>query len=178
MRIDLTSPDPLQAPVTLAEVKEHARIDHNASDSSLSSMIDAMTVNIEQRLRVPMVQRTYVQTVYDMTIGHVELERAPVQSIDSVEDGGTTLTEGEDADWTRSGDTIFLSSLPNDELTITFTAGLAATVAEVPAGMKEAIKRYVSTAYDNPSNAAVDVSVTKIPAVIRDVLLPYARFRA
>lgn len=176
MRTSLTSPDDLSSPVTLPEVKAHARIEHSQDDTRLQSMIDAVTELVEKRLRVPLIQRRFVQTVYGLHIGRIELARAPVQSVASITDGTTALTEGDG--WERSGDTIHLSSLPEDALTIEYTAGLAATQGDVPDSIKQAIKRQVATAYEHPTDTVVGTIASDIPIEIQTALSSYMRVRA
>lgn len=91
-----TTVEPAEEPVTVAELKLHARIDSDAEDSILAIYIAAARQECEQRIGRPIVTQTIVRTSDDWPEdGDIELLRAPVQSISSVQyidDDGTTQT--------------------------------------------------------------------------------------
>ena len=178
MRTQLTSSDDIVAPVDVAQLKSHARIDHSESDSELDIILGAVTERVEDVTRVAMVKRTFVQTIYGLLNRRVELSRAPVISITSVTDGSDTLVKGEDEDYVLKGDHLYLASLPDDTLMVTYEAGLAETAADVPPSLREQVLRFAATVYELPTTSAVDVSITKVPDPVRNGLIQYMRIRA
>lgn len=85
----------VEEPVTLAEVKEHCRIDYTAEDTILAAYISAATEMVEGELNRDIMQRTWDFTFDDFPWGGLDvkghwydgafyLPRAPVQSITSI----------------------------------------------------------------------------------------------
>ena len=176
MRTTLTSPDPLEAPATIAEVKTQARIDHSADDDRIERILDAVTERIEDRTRVALAQREFVQTIYEPRSLCLELSRAPVRSVSAVTDDGTMLTAGDD--YEVSGDQVTLGAAPDGPVEVTYTAGLEATASDVPASLREALIRAVATSYEHEYDQVTGTIVTPLPPAIQSALMPYMRVRA
>jgi uncharacterized phiE125 gp8 family phage protein len=84
-------------PVTVAEMKAHARIDLSAEDTLCATYIKAATDKCEQRLGRPVCEQTIVRTSADFPSGFaaIELARTPVISVTSVkyrDDNGALQT--------------------------------------------------------------------------------------
>jgi uncharacterized phiE125 gp8 family phage protein len=74
-------------PVTLAEAKEHLRVDHTDEDSSIWTMISAATVYVENYTGLSLIART-VEARYEK-LGNLLLPSSPIISITSI-----TTSEG------------------------------------------------------------------------------------
>ena len=176
MRTRLTSTDDIQAPATVAELKDHARIEHNESDGDLGTLLTAVAERIEDTTRVAMLEREFVQTMWDVRRTRIELSRAPVVSVASVKDGTDTLVDGDD--YELVGDELHLASAPDDALTVTYTAGLATENAKVPASLRAALLRYATAAYETPGSYITGTIITDVPPTVKSALIEYMRVRA
>lgn len=77
---------PLVRPITLAQIKQHLRIDSNAEDEILTTYCDAATNYIEAYLSRFLINRTVRQYVDSMPDNYeIVLEADPVSAIHSVQ---------------------------------------------------------------------------------------------
>ncbi len=83
---------PVSEPVSVAEFKSHARIDHNHEDDKIASYLTAARGMLEADTRRLLMPQTWTMRL-DWMPSHIVLDVAPVQSITSITyyDGNNTL---------------------------------------------------------------------------------------
>lgn len=164
---------PTAEPVTLAEVRAHARIDTTADDATLASYILAARQHIENITGRALAVTTFEMTLEDFDDDEIDLPRAPVSSIVSVtytDVNGAAQTMPA-ADYTLDA-TSFVPRLllgygkswpgvrgePGD-VRIQFVAG----EVQPPAPLRHAVMLLAATWHENretpPDNPAVDALI-------------------
>lgn len=88
---------PSLEPVSVAEMKAHARIDLSVEDGLCAMYLKAATEECQRRLGRPICEQTIVRTspAFPSGFGAIEIVRTPVISVTSVkyrDDSGTLLT--------------------------------------------------------------------------------------
>lgn len=75
---------PVEEPVTLAELKDHLKIDHTAEDAKLSALIVAAREYVETATGRAILTQTWETRLEGFPAGPIILRRPPVQAIVSV----------------------------------------------------------------------------------------------
>lgn len=182
-----TLTQPAVEPVTLAEAKQHCRVDTSTDDAYISALITAAREYCEKYC-----DETFVHTQYRMTLdsfrGEIELPRPPMAS------SGTctavvvtyTLENQSTATLASTGYRVDRDSVPgvirtnyNDSwpshlldynaVSITWWAGNGADGSAVPQRIKSAILWLVGMWYERRM-AADSVSLTEIPFGVKALL--------
>ncbi|MEM9233784.1 MAG: head-tail connector protein [Pseudomonadota bacterium] len=137
---------PVAEPLSLSEVKQALRIDHDSDDSILEGMISTARTFIERRLDRALLTQAWSARVEGVPQGPVPLRPGPVSSVLSVtvmdDDSNSTLLLSED--WTLCGDdpqsllisAALMSNIKSVE--VVFEAG-AATPNDIPADILRAV---------------------------------------
>ena len=158
------SSQPVNDPVTTAEVKSSLRIDHSVQDTMLASMIKAATRQAEKDLDRSIINRTLVlEFDYWPTCGVIHLPKPPFQSVDEVKYIDTNgseqiLAENTDYEVKLSGDSGRVVVAPGKSwpsvqsnkkgvITVTVVAGFGANDSDVPDDIKQAIIAKVDIIY-------------------------------
>lgn len=158
------SSQPVNDPVTTAEVKSSLRIDHSVQDTMLASMIKAATRQAEKDLDRSIINRTLeLKFDYWPTCGEIHLPKPPFQSVSSVayiDTNGDSQTLVEDTDYEvkLSGDSGRVVVAPGkswpsvksdkkEVITVTLVAGYGALADNVPDDIKQAIIAKVDIMY-------------------------------
>lgn len=185
-------------PVSLAEAKQHLRIDADITDQDtlVSALIAAAREWVENYCRRSLVQRTLALRM-DCFPGQILLPRGPVISIDSI----TYQSGGASATLAASDYQADLYSTParvvppfggvfplTDEgtlnaVTITYTAGYAplgsptdeaAYQLAIPKSVKAAIKLLIGHWFENREAVVLaNMQVLQLPMAVRALLAPY-----
>lgn len=166
-------------PVTLAEVKEHLRVDDADEDTLIQAYIDAATEQVQS-----FTSRQFVTATYDLFLDAfpkvIRIPRAPTQSVTSIsyiDADGSSQTLG-----TAVYDTDFNSeparvveadgqSWPSirgdiNSVTVRFVAGYG--IADtVPDRAKVAIKMLAADMYENRESKIVGTIIAENPAIER-----------
>lgn len=181
---------PAVEPVTLAEAKLWARIDHSNHDDMITSMIAAAIAHLDGYTGVLgrcIVNQTWKQKFHDWS-EDLRLPFPDVSSIVSVKyfDASNVeqtvssslyeLLEDERGSFVRMKDDFTDPSLfddRSDPISVTFVAGYGAASSDVPEAIKTAIKMLVAHWYDSP--AAGEQVMTEIPFGVTAMIAPYRR---
>ena len=156
---------PTTPALSLAEAKAHLRVDSNAEDTLIESLVTAATDMAEQQTRRALMQQTWELTL-DAFPTAFELTRVPVQSIASVK---YTDTSGVEQTLDPSAYTLDTSDgygfayvkqaygtewpSAREGVKVRYVAGYA-DAAAVPEPIVQWIKLMVSTMFDNRETEA------------------------
>ena len=187
MALVLTS-GPATEPVTVAEAKAQLRIDGNAEDTLLASLLITSRLQIEASLGLALITQTWRQTLDGFPgCGTIELPVWPVQSIDAVRvaaaDGSFSavaaaayeqdvasrparIVRSAAGAWPATGKV-------SNGVEITFTAGFGDTAADVPAPIRQALSMLVAHWYEHRDPTEIGGSAPGIPAAVSGLLEPY-----
>lgn len=155
---------PLIEPITVAELKLFARIDHDDEDDLLSGFIEAVRNATEEYLGRSLINRTILLTLDNWSCNEVDLPMPPMVSITSV----TTINES-DVETVYSSDNYFVDTnsyrgrivikngvtppINTDRqqagYRITYVAGYGETADNVPQLIKQGIKLWATALYEN-----------------------------
>jgi len=177
-------------PVTLAEVKEHLKIDadDDTQDTYLTMLIEATTDQAEKYTGRDFINRSYT-TYRDSFLDPLELRRAPISSVTSIEylvsESFSTLASTvydlqnndngypyiylkKDQQWPTNAD-----SLPQ-AVKIIFVSGYGAAATDVPSGLKVGLLNHIAMLYENRGDCSNDCSGSALPANAKSF---YNRYR-
>ena len=179
---------PAATPVSLIEAKAHLRVEVDAEDALITSLVQAATDHLDGYtglLGRALVTQTWRQDFNDFTC-KMRLPVKPVASIASV-----TYYDGENQQQTLSTDSYELltdaggpyiarkadEAWPSTKnraaaVSVTFVAGSSA--ADVPAPIKAAILLLVGHLYHN-REAVSSVDLTAVPMAVDALIAPYRR---
>lgn len=169
----VTSETPETEPVSLDEAKSHVREVGSDQDSLIESLITAVRMTQESTLGRCFVTQTQVLRLSAFPVGAIEIPRAPVQTIESIEyvdADGVTQTMDEDEYMTS------LTSLPprispayatswpstrcqDDAVVVTFVGGYGDDASDVPAALKAALLLRLGDLYENRESKFVGTIV-------------------
>jgi len=195
--------NPYTEPVTLDEIKDHLRVEHNNHDSQLLGLIQASREWVEDYTHRALVQQAWKYYLQDWPSGdEFELPFPPLQSVTAIKytDSNGTQTIWEDASSSPTtydyevdtdsepgriilvyGETWPSTTLhPKNPIEIEFVAGYDDDgdsppdyTVNIPEAIKNAIKLDVEIRYDRPNDAYL-----KVLQDVRDNLLaPYRIWR-
>ncbi|MBI1188309.1 MAG: hypothetical protein GC206_13425 [Alphaproteobacteria bacterium] len=191
---------PASEPVTLAEAKAHARIEHSAEDAQISAWITVARVIVEKATNRALVAQTWTATLdrwppaqaltetheaadigWPFTSGfrRIALYPVPVASISSLVVDGVTI---EAANYALRGGEIWISGEVADSIAalgggivITYSVSSAGDAAAL-ATFKQAIMMLVAHFYENrEAVAAIGVYQAIMPVGVDALLMPYRR---
>lgn len=188
---------PQSEPITTAEAKTHARVDHSNEDALIDSLIMAARMRVEEYLQRALLDTTFTMTLDDFgpniawwprsfLASDIRLPRSPVQSVDEIryiDDSGVQQTLS--ASKYRVDTTSLVARVTpayaetwpttrpiTNAVEIDFTAGYGASASDVPAPIRQAIKVLVSTWYDHRQSLS-EASVSVVPIQAEYLLGPY-----
>lgn len=158
MRLRRLQP-PSELPVSLDELKEHVRVDHNEEDATLSLYLAAAVEQLDgwsgMLGRALMEQSWAAELDYLPASGEIELPLPPLQSVDAV---WITNAAGEAEQLDLAAYEVRLAAgavlvrnrprIARGPITVEFTAG-AGTPAAVPANVRAAILLVAADLYAN-----------------------------
>jgi len=185
-RFAWTAVEPTAEPVTLQEVKDYHRIDHNEDDTLISDvLIPAARKSIEKHLQASIIQQTK-QVNLDSWIRRIALPCPVWQSVSQVQyyntDSPETLTTLDSSLYrfdAHTGELHFSTSLPaaayrGDAVQIQYISG-EATATEA---LKTACLLTIGGMYENRESEVIGQGIVLIknPAV-KWLIDPYRSFR-
>jgi len=163
MGLRLITP-PTSEPLTLQEVKTHLRVDGEADDSLINSLILSARQYAEKFQSRALLTQTWELTLDHFPAMPFRLPLPPLQSVDEISytdyAGNTTVIDAADyvvdtASFLGRIDHAFgkywpsVTLRPINGVKITFTAGYGDTAADVPDMTKQAMKVLIGHWYEN-----------------------------
>ena len=176
--------EPTVEPITLAELKEHLRIDGVEQDAYLTALITSARQRVERYLNRALITQTLRLTL-DKAGERIELPRAPLLTISNIKVYGDTNVES-----TVSAD-IYFANLDTEpglvqlktssvwpyhresaSFKVNYTAGYGATAASVPAVIRHGVKMLAGKMYEHRGDEADEEQFT-FSRDIRSLLAGY-----
>ena len=194
MRTKLIVPPSIE-PVTLAEVKAHARIeiDVTEDDNLLNGLISTARQFVENYIHGGLISQTWIMSLDQKDrfsrCDYITLPLKPVLSIEEVNSFDRANGEGRAfMDYYLDGNRLCLedgaywpyNTRQLGAVTIKFTVGYGESAADVPAPIRQAILMLVAHLYENRS-ALIDPltnspSTNVMPFSVSALLQPYRSF--
>jgi uncharacterized phiE125 gp8 family phage protein len=181
-------------PVSLADMKTHARVDHTDDDAYLLGLITAATNTCESFTGRQLINATYAMKLDGFpSTEEIELPRPPLSSVTSVAyidtaGNAQTVTAADyqvdiasvvgrvmpayNAYWPATRDQQY------NTVTVTFVAGYGATAATVPIRLRQGIKAFAATLYEHRETIVLGTIKAEIPEVCRALWYPYKLVQA
>jgi uncharacterized phiE125 gp8 family phage protein len=182
--------EPAAEPVSLADLKEHLRVDTTAEDDLITSLGEAAREWVEQVCGMQLVEAT-LRDDLDGFPDEIRLGRYPVQSVSSIT---YTDTNGDTQTWASSNYQTDLGAKPAriraaygvsypstrsfKSVSITYVAGYASGGSptdhgfNVPSSIKAAIKLLVGHWYTHRM-AVMPMQMHEAPMAVQSLLAPY-----
>lgn len=179
---------PSGAIITLADAKQHLRVDYSDDDTLVQEFIDAAVAHLDGysgRLGRPLLSQTWSQSFADFSASPWRLRFADFISV-------TSITYFDAANTTKTlSPTIYSvltdeigpyinlvsgNSYPNvfsrdDAVTVTWVCGYA----NIPADIKVALKMMVAHWYENRGVIVTEKRLESIPMAVDALLVKYSR---
>lgn len=176
--------------VTLAEAKEHLRVDHDDDNATITAMLGAAIGHLEGWQGV--TRRAFIAQDWRVSVERADgLARlfAPLPALESVRidyypPDNETLTQADLADFRliKGPDWSYLEPKPGkswpsvddrpDALQAVFTCGYGEAASDVPAPIRHAIKLLVGHLYENRENTT-GLTLQKLPFGVEALITPY-----
>lgn len=190
MALVMTS-GPAAEPVTVAEAKAHLRIDHNAEDVLIGSLILTSRLHIEAALGIALIAQGW-RLLLDRwpRTAQVRVPLHPLLAVFEIRvraaDGTPTVVPADDyvADAASASPRIVrvAASWPEPGrvahgIEIDFTAGFGVAAADVPQPIRQAVLLLVAHWYEHRDPIEIGSEATVIPHGISELLAPWRRAR-
>ena len=179
MPLRLTTP-PAAEPLTAAEARDHSRIDHDAEDGLLESLIRAWRQSTERATQRALITQEWELTLEAFPEGReaIRLNRPPVSAVTSL----TYVDPNGDEQTMDAADYVLVEDEParlypapgkrwpraqteNPEaVTVTFTAGYG-DAEDVPETLVDAIRLGVATRHEHREDVVVGHMVSHLQAI-------------
>ncbi|MFW6076657.1 MAG: head-tail connector protein [Hyphomicrobiales bacterium] len=183
---------PAAEPVSLAEVKEHLRVDGPDEEPLIVALITTARLTIEHLAGLALMTQTWAVLLDEWPDGRVvELPVAPVASIDAVRvyDAADAADVIDPAEYFAD-----LASRPArlvrrgrqgwpapgrvaNGTEIELTAGFGATPEDVPETLRWALLMLVGHWFENRAAVEADTQLRHVPLAVQAVLGPYRKVR-
>lgn len=163
---------PAAEPVSLADVKLFLRIEHDAEDSLLSTLLQAAREAAESFLSVSFLEQTWQYTIEHHQDSWLNLPMSPVLAVAEIamrDDASAWVVQSSSA-YALIGDRIKLSPelTFQSALRVHYTAGMASDAANIPATIKHALLEHVTKLYETRGLDDV-LDISHIYASLREV---------
>lgn len=183
---------PAVEPITLAQAKEHLRVDHTTDDNLITAMISAARDYCEKWTARAFVTQTWELVVDEFPTAEILIPLPPLQSVTSIkyDDGAgveqTLATDQYEVDtvsqpgWVVPITTGWPTSIFEgiNAVRIRFVAGYNPSsnspddlVVNIPGSLKAAMYLYIGQLYDQREDIVVGTIVNKLPSGNVDFLL-------
>ena len=190
MSLVMTSP-PAVEPVTVAEAKAHMRIDTDAEDILIGSLVLTSRLHIETALSLALITQSWKLTLDRWPQSReIELPLAPLRSVGGVRviDPSGNATTVSDQSYlvdlaSRPPRLIWNNSVPPlpgraaKGIEIDLTAGFGDSAASVPAPLKHAILMLTAHWYEHRDPREIGQDGARIPDAVSDLITPFRTIR-
>lgn len=184
----LMTAGPAVEPVTLAEAKAHLRVDGDAEDALISSLIMTSRLQIEAALSMTLITQSWSYFIDRLPAdGVIRLPLRPVLSLDAVrfhhDDGG--ITSLPTATFALDGlsnpsrlirhDATSHAAVPRlaNAYEFAMTLGFGPSATDVPAPIRQAILQLVSHWFEHRDPSAIGSAAARIPSAVSQLLAPW-----
>jgi uncharacterized phiE125 gp8 family phage protein len=191
MALVLTS-GPAAEPVTLAEAKAHMRVDTDAEDTLISSLIITSRLHIEAALGLAFITQSWSYFLDAWPASReIKLPLRPVQSVTAVR-----LYAADESVETLAADSYLLDgagtparlvrnvatawpkpSRSANGIEIAFIAGYGDSAADVPAPIRQSILLLIAHWYEHREPVELGAPGVPVPPMVSELLLPYRSVR-
>lgn len=181
---------PLVEPLTLDDAKHHLRVDHDADDAFITSLVKTSRLHVEAALGLALLTQSWRYQRDDWPADGIVLPLRPVQAITAIslidiDDTAHTLDAGDYLlDGAGSPPMIHAKSPvpPRPGRThlgvdIQFTAGFGDEPDAVPQPIRQAMSLLVAHWYEHREAVATGERGARIPLGVTDLLAPYRLLR-
>jgi uncharacterized phiE125 gp8 family phage protein len=191
MPLILTS-GPLVEPISLIEAKAHCRVDNDAEDTLIASLVLAARLHIERHLDLALISQNW-SLYLDQWPGtsFIELPLAPLITVDAIRlysntgssvsiDPGLYIIDqasrrprvarNDGQGWPAPGRTI-------NGIEIAFTSGYGATADDVPMPIRQAVKMLVAHWYEVREPVLLGHDAETVPSTVASLIAPYRSAR-
>lgn len=183
---------PTSEPVSLEEAKAHLRVDGNAEDTLIQSLITAARVHVEVSLGVALLTQTWLWILDRWPDGRIaEIPLRPVQAVTGVrvkDSNGTPVTmpasnylldgRGTPARLIASAQAGWpVPGMAANGIEIDLQAGYGAQAADVPRPIRHAVLLLVAHWFERREPVEVGDEMVTLPHMVSDLLQPYQRVR-
>lgn len=185
--------EPTAEPLTVAEAKQHLRVEHSDDDSTIENLITSAREYVETYLDCTLMLTQYKMTL-DLFPAHIELPKSPLSTVSGYDSISLTYTTDTEATVTLSSSEyrvdsysvpavlrpLYGDSWPShladyNSIEVTFWAGYGSTSAAVPQRIRNAMLMLITHLYENRSSVQVGTVATVVPDSMR-MLLDSAKF--
>lgn len=190
MALVLTS-GPAVEPVTVSEAKAHLRIDGNAEDALIASLVLTSRLHIEAAVDLALITQSWTLRLDAWPRGDcVEIALSPLQAVGAVR---VKDTAGVPVTIPATSYLVDLASRParlvwNNAarplpgvraggIEIDFTAGFGDTPPSIPAPLKHAVLLLVAHWYEHRDAVEVGALSARVPDVVSDLIQPFRKIR-
>ena len=190
MSLVMTSP-PAAEPVTVADAKAHMRIDTDAEDVLIGSLILTSRLHIETALSLALITQSWTLVLDRWPRGReIDLPIAPLRSVGGVRviDASGHATTVSDRSylvdlaarpprlvWNTSA--LPLPGRAANGIEIDLTAGFGDSAASVPAPLKHAILMLTAHWYEHRDPREIGQDGARIPDAVSDLIAPFRTIR-
>ncbi len=182
---------PLTEPVTVAEAKTHLRIDGDADDVLLGSLILTSRLHMEAALSLALITQSW-KLVLDRwpKKACVDIPLGPLQALTAVKvknSSGVAQTvaptnylvdiASRPARLIWNGDDPPQPGVKAGGIEIDFVAGFGATAASVPAPLRHGLLMLTAHWYEHRDPVEIGSTTTRMPDAISDLIQPFRTIR-
>jgi len=182
---------PTVEPISLAEAKDHMRVDGTSEDALISSLILTSRLHIEAALGLALVTQSWKLLLDNWPKGQqVRIPLRPLQSVTEIriyDAAGASALVGTDryvVDAVSNPGRIVAEGggLPQpgraaNGIEIAFVAGYGGNAAEVPAPIRQALLLLIAHWYEHRDPVEIGTPDVAIPAAVSRLLKPYRQAR-
>lgn len=174
---------PAVEPISLSEAKAFLRVEHNADDAFIQSLIATSRLQVEAALDLALIDQAWRWR--GELAGGSAIELRPrrvsvVNGVNVVADDQSTAALGA-GDYVVDLDvqpaTVCIKAVGAKRIEIEFRAGFGVTAAEVPAPIRQALLQLVAHWHENREPIAIGDTAERIPITVSDLLAPYREVR-
>ncbi|MEO0637018.1 MAG: head-tail connector protein [Pseudomonadota bacterium] len=181
---------PSVEPVSLADAKEHLRIDTTAEDSLISALIVAARSHVEAVTGVTLIHQTFRQYLSEWPSGTVSLARFPAVRVEAVTSydrqgdphdtmaaAGALQTMKRPAELALDRAAVSVVDPGYNGVEIDFVAGYGATSVDVPPDLRRAVLMLVSQWYEFRGAIAPHQQAVSVPDGFDALIAPHRLVR-